>query len=151
MLPRTFLDLPRRYESTPFGELARMRNELDRLFSGWGQAGAQAGAGVFPLINITEDADAYRVRAELPGIQADALDITVTGKSLSISGERRIAEEDKNAKYHRREREAGAFRRMISLPGPIDNGKVSATSSDGVLTILLPKAEEAKPRQITVK
>jgi HSP20 family protein len=108
-------------------------------------------AGVFPLINVTEDKDKYYVRAELPGLNAGELDIPVTGDSLSIAGERKLPVEDENAQYHRRERDAGSFSRILNLPAPINTANVEARSSDGVLTVILPKAEEAKPRQIAVK
>ena len=75
-------------------------------------------------MNMTEDSENYYVRAELPGIKADALDISVTGDTLSISGERKIPEENKNAKYHRRERDAGKFSRIIALPSQVNTNKV---------------------------
>jgi HSP20 family protein len=108
-------------------------------------------SGVFPLLNLTEDKNSYFVRAELPGIKANELDISVTGNTLSISGERKIAAEREGAKYHRREREAGSFSRVITLPGQIDTAKVEADSTNGVLTVVLPKAEVLKSKQITVK
>ncbi|RLC24890.1 MAG: Hsp20/alpha crystallin family protein [Deltaproteobacteria bacterium] len=139
-------------EWDPFEELGRMRREMDRLMEGLTRSlPGDGSAGVFPLINLTEDMDNFYVRAELPGMAADDLEISVTGNSLSISGERKIPVEDENAVYHRREREAGKFSRMISLPSEIDTGKVEAVSTDGLLTITLPKAEAAKPKQITVK
>ncbi len=150
MMIRRMFDLPNFGYSHPFSDMERVREQMSRLFEGV-SAGRQTTAGVFPLLNVTEDKEGYRVRAELPGIQAEELEITVTGNSLAISGERKIAEEDKNAKYHRREREAGTFRRIINLPGEIDPDKVEANCKEGILTITLPKAEKAKPRQITVK
>jgi HSP20 family protein len=119
----------------------------ETLSRGWGEPGA----GVFPLMNVTEDKDHYYIRAELPGIKADELDMSVTADTLSLSGERKIPEEDEKAQYHRREREAGRFSRIITLPAQVDAGKAEAHCADGVLTVVLPKAEEAKPRQITVK
>ncbi|MBN1103282.1 MAG: Hsp20/alpha crystallin family protein [Deltaproteobacteria bacterium] len=136
----------------PFGEIDRIRQEMnwlsDALTRGFLK---ESPAGVFPLMNLTEDKDNYYVRAEMPGIRADDLDISVTEDSLSISGERKLPAEDENATYHRREREAGKFSRMVTLPGPVDTAKVDARCSDGILTVLLPKAEAAKPKQITVK
>jgi len=105
----------------------------------------------FPLMNISEDKDSFYIRSELPGMKANELDISVTADSLSISGERKIPEESGQAKYHRREREAGKFNRVVTLPGQIDPNSVEANSVDGVLTITLPKAEISQPRQITVK
>ncbi len=146
------IDFPRWGWRGVFEEMDRMKRDMDRLFGNIGGRGFQSlKAGVFPLLNLTEDKDKYYVRAELPGMKSEDLDIQITGKTLSISGERKIAEEDSNAKYHRRERDAGRFSRLISLPGEIDADKVEAAMSDGVLTITISKAEAAKPRQITVK
>jgi HSP20 family protein len=108
-------------------------------------------AGVFPLINVTEETNNYYVRAELPGMKSDELDIQVTAKGISISGERKIPVEGNNVKYHRREREAGTFSRSINLPGEIDVNKVEASMENGVLKVTIPKSETAKPRQIAVK
>lgn len=126
---------------TPFAELENLREQLER---------GQRWAGVFPLINVTEDKDHYRIRAELPGLKSEDLDISATAVSLAMSGERKIPEEGKDANYHRREREAGKFSRMVKLPGEIDPSKVEASLTDGILTVTLPKSEAAKPRQITI-
>jgi len=134
------------------GDLDRIRSEMDRLFEGLsGGLSREPAAGVFPLINITEDTNNYYVRAELPGIKADELDIAVAGKGISISGERKIPAAKEDAHYHRREREAGKFSRMVDLPGHIDTEKVEASTADGILTVVLAKAVAAKPKQITVK
>ena len=134
------------------GEIAQMRNQMDRLLEGvLGRSGRYAASGVFPLINLTEDKNNYYVRAELPGVSSDELDIQITGKTLTISGARKIQAENENARYHRREREAGNFSRGISLPGDIDAGKVDAKLTDGILTVIIPKAEAAKPKQISIK
>lgn len=136
----------------PFDEIERMRREMDWLTEGLtGKLFREPAAGVFPLMNVTEDNDNYYVRAELPGIKANELHISVTGDSLTISGERNIPSEDENANYHRRERESGKFSRVLSLPGQIDTTKVEASSANGVLTVVLPKSEAAKPKQITIK
>ena len=108
-------------------------------------------AGVFPLTNVTEDTENYYVRAELPGIKSGELDIQVTSEGISISGERKIAEEGNNVRYHRREREAGKFSRLINLPGKVDINKVEAFMENGILKVTIPKSEAAKPRQITVR
>jgi len=137
---------------SPFEELDRMRRQMDRVLSSYSDDMPGSGiAGVFPLANLSEDKDAYYVRAELPGIKANDLDISITGKTLSISGERSITAHGDKVKYHRREREAGSFSRVITLPGQADANKVEAQCSNGVLTIVLPKAESAKPKQIAVK
>jgi HSP20 family protein len=137
---------------SPFGELERMRREMDRLSEALaGPVFREPLAGVFPLMNVTEDPDNYYVRAELPGIKADELNISITGTSLTVAGERTIPSENEKARYHRREREAGKFSRVTSLPSAVDTSKVEARCIDGVLTVVLPKAEVAKPKQIAVK
>jgi HSP20 family protein len=128
-----------------------MRQQLDQLFEDAPGPYQRVSAGVFPLINLTEDKDNYYVRAELPGVKGEELDIQVTGKNLAITGERKIAAEEEGAKYHRREREAGSFSRMIGLPGDINSDKVDAKMQNGILTVVVAKAEAAKPKQITVK
>lgn len=99
-------------------------------------------AGVFPLLNLTEDKNNYYVRAELTGVKGDELDIQVTGKNLAISGERKFAAEEEGARYHRREREAGIFSRMIGLPGEVDTDKVEANLENGISSGA--KADEVK-------
>jgi HSP20 family protein len=103
------------------------------------------------LINVTEDNDRLYVRAELPGIKANEIEISATGNNLSIGGERKLAPENEVASYHRRERETGVFRRTISLPNDIDSSRVEANYRNGILTVTLPKAELSKPKQISVK
>ena len=134
-------------------QLDQMRRTFDRLLEGplAGQLLRRGGmAGVFPAINLTEDKDHYYVRAELPGQKAAELDIQVVGRNLTIGGERKIAQQE-NVRYHRRERDAGTFSRIISLPGEIDGDKVRATMVNGILTVTLPKAASSKPRQIAVQ
>ena len=150
MIYRRFFDVPTLRTRSPFGELERMRHQMDRLFKDAMMPHSFPQAGVFPLINLTEDKDSYCVRAELPGVKADELDIQVTGNNLAISGERKIAAEEEGARYHRREREAGTFSRMIGLPGEVDTDKVEAKLDNGILTVVVSKAEIAKPKQITV-
>jgi HSP20 family protein len=151
MIYRRLFNVPTWRFRSSFDELHRMRQQLDQLFENTAVPHQRLSAGVFPLINLTEDKDSYYVRAELPGVKGEALDIQVTANNLAISGERKIAAEDKGAKYHRREREAGSFSRMIGLPGDIDSDKVDAKLEDGILTVVVSKAEAAKPKQITVK
>ena len=110
--------------ATGFRELDETRRDLERLFAVLhGQADVPP-AGVFPPINVTEDTDALHVRAELPGVGIDDLEITI---------------------------ENGAFRRSFSLPTRVDSDKVQARYVDGILTVSLPKAAEARPKQIVVQ
>ena len=152
MLLRRVTDWPTAGWASPFDELERMRRQMDWLSSGLSRGlFREIPSGVFSLMNVTEDEEKFYVRAELPGLKAEGLDISVTGDTLSISGERKLPVENENAQYHRREREAGSFSRIVSLPAQVDTSKVEAACSDGILTVILPKAEEAKPKKITIK
>jgi len=152
MFARGLFNYPSMGWRHPFAELERMSRQMDQLTQGLvGRPGlGWLSAKVFPAINLTEDSDNYYIRAELPGISADALDIQAVGRNLTISGERTIASEGENVRYHRREREAGKFSRVISLPGDIDTEKVDAKLANGMLMITVAKAETAKPKKITV-
>ncbi len=142
-----------RWQSNPdeITELDRFRQELSRLFNLFSPGTEPFFSRVYPAINLTEKGDNYYLRAELPGVNPESLDISVVEGRLQMRGERKIDAEDQNASYHRKEREAGFFRRTIALPGKVDPGSVSASMKHGVLTITLPKSEEAKPKKITVK
>ena len=152
MITRRLFNSPYRGAISPSLELDQMRREMDHLFHRFGTGQYRPlRAGVFPLINLTEDKDNYFVRAEIPGLIAEDLEITSTGTNLTLSGERKIPPAGDNVKYHRREREAGKFSRVIGMPGEIDADKVDAKLVDGILTVRVPKAEAAKPKQIIIK
>jgi HSP20 family protein len=124
---------------------------MERLFDSLTDRTSFSSAGVFPAINVSEDSDSVYVRAELPGIKTEDLDITMERDTLTIAGERNMPSEDDSVSYHRREREWGAFRRSLSLPTRVDADNVQAQYLDGILTVTLPKAAEAKPRQIAIQ
>lgn len=152
MIYRSMFGLPTWRVQSPFDELDRIRQQMERLSETFsGRPTGRVSAGVFPLVNLTEDAEHYYVRAELPGLKGDDLDIQVTANSISLSGKRKIAEEGEGVKYHRREREGGSFSRMMTLPGDINADKVEADLVNGILTVRIAKAEAAKPKQITVR
>lgn len=134
----------------PFAEMGRLRKEMDNLL-GTARRGIAPAAGVFPALNVSEDEDNLYVRAELPGVTPEEIEITTKENNLIIKGKRKIAAEGEKVSYHRREREAGSFRRIISLPTRVDADKVTAVSKNGVLTVTLPRAAEVKPRQVEVK
>lgn len=132
-------------------EMDKLRQDMGRFLSSFSGDTAPAGStGVFPLLNVSEDAEKFTVEAELPGMAAEDLDITITGKNLSIKGARKPPEPPEGARFHRRERGFPSFSRAIGLPSEVDSGKVEAKFIDGVLTLVIPKAEALKPRQITV-
>lgn len=136
----------------PLRELDQLRREMDRLWErAIGPEYYRRRAGVFPLLNISEDQDHVYVRAELAGVQPGDIEITLEDNKLVLRGERKIPTEEKVVGYHRREREAGSFRRVVRLPERLDPAKVEAVCKDGILTVILTKPEEIKPKQITVK
>ena len=151
MIYRRFFNVPTWRFRSPLEELYRTKQQMEQLLESAATPPQRETAGVLPLINLTEDKDKYYVRAELPEVKGDELDIQVTANNLAISGERKIAAEEKGARYHRKEREAGTFSRMIGLPNEVDTDKVEAKLENGILTIVISKAEISKPKQITVK
>ena len=151
MIYRRIFGFPNWETRSPYTELERMRRQMDRMFEDWPRAYQRQAAGVFPLINLTENKDSFFIRAELPGMTSADLDMQATSNSVSVSGERKIAAETKEAKYHRREREAGKFSRIVGLPSEIDPDKIEASLVNGILTVVVPKAQAAKPRQINVR
>jgi HSP20 family protein len=133
-------------------QLEQLQRRMDRVFQNvFGLERSPWRVGVYPLVNISEDHDHIYVRAELPGVNAADLEITVQNNSLILRGERKIPTEEKQVNYHRRERESGFFRRVLALPTRVQADKVEATCKDGILTIQLAKPEEIKPRKIQVK
>lgn len=142
----------------PWARRSTLSRDMDRLMRGffgsgrdsWTGPAGSTWTGVYPPLNLTEDDQGLFVRAELPGLEAEDLDISVEGDKLILRGERKIAAPE-GVNFHRRERSAGTFRRIVNLPTRIDPAKVTAAMKNGLLTISLPKAEEAKPRQIQVK
>jgi HSP20 family protein len=153
MTARRMTNFPSMGWQYPFEEMERMVQQMDFLTKA--MFGGRPGlrfypSRVFPAVNITEDKDNYFVRAELPGIKTDEIDLQINGRNLTISGERNIQFEGENAKYHRREREAGKFSRVIGLPGDIDSNSVEAKMVNGILTVVISKSEASKPKQISV-
>ena len=133
--------------------VAQLRDEMERLLTGFlGQPAAglcsAEGRGQ-PAVNLWEQADALTAELEVPGVNSGHIDISVAGGELSIRIERPDLLQE-GATYHRRERPVGSFTRTLRLPFEVDGNNVQAELNNGVLTITLPKAEEAKPRKIKV-
>jgi HSP20 family protein len=135
---------------TTWNDFDQLRREMLRLIETPPAAGV-SGAGVFPPLNVTQDSENFYVRAEIPGVKASELLISAVKNRLTIGGKREIPQEHERVSYHRRERAEGSFNRSLTLPAELDTERVEARYVDGILTLTLPKAEEAKPRQITVK
>ena len=153
MLKRNMFGLPSMGWRNPFADFENLTRQMDLLTNAmYGRPGARlVTPKVFPAINITEDKDKYYVRAELPGMKAEDIKLEVTGRNLAITGERKIHSESENARYHRRERDAGRFSRIVALPGEVDADSVDAKLVNGLLTVSIAKSAAAKAKQITVK
>ncbi|MBL9125471.1 MAG: Hsp20/alpha crystallin family protein [Planctomycetaceae bacterium] len=105
---------------------------------------------VVPTLDLAETDNAVEVRMDLPGIKAEEIDIHLTENTLTVSGERKEEKEEKGKTYHRVERRQGSFSRTVTLPCCVDDTKVDAHYKDGVLTIKMPKSEEARSRKVKV-
>jgi HSP20 family protein len=133
--------------------LARLHSEMDDLFDGFfrGLDRPFAGYKTWPTIDVAEEENAVVVRAEVPGCKAEDIDISVYGNTLTISGEKKLEEEKKEKGYYYMESTYGSFRREVTLPTDVDQGKIDAVCKDGVLSITLPKAASAKAVKVKVK
>ena len=132
-------------------DFEQARQEMLRLFDSMANESPTSPSGVFPPLNVGQDEDNVFVRAEIPGINPEQLPISVLRNRVSIAGKREIQLEQGRAAYHRRERPEGSFSRTLTLPVEVDAERVDARYADGILTLTLPKAEAAKPRQIEVR
>ncbi len=131
----------------PFKELERMRRDMDTLFS---RSGYSSQEPVFPLINTFENKEELQIVAELPGMAKENVTITMENGILTLSGNRDAGSPERAAAL-RRERPRGRFEKKIRIPVKVNDAAISATFNDGVLTVKLPKAEEAKPKQIRIE
>lgn len=134
-----------------FGRLTNLRDEIDRLFESplaELSRSSQILSGWTPALDVSEDKDNLYVRVELPGMKKEDIQLSLHQGSLSISGERKAEETFKGAEVYRAERFYGHFQRTVTLPTAVASDKVKAQYTDGVLTITLPKTEEAKPKHI---
>lgn len=139
----------------PEREMMTLREAMDRLFDDaftcpLGPRDSWHGSGV-PVIDMYQTDNDVVVKATLPGMKADDVQINITGDVLSIKGEMKEKNETKEKNYHIREQHWGAFERSVMLPTSIVSDKAKAEFEDGILTITLPKAEEVKPKIVNVK
>ena len=136
-----------------FGGLSDLSAEIDRLFES-PLAGltrtSQLSSDWTPALDVHENKESYVVKAELPGMKKEDIEVSLNDGALSISGERKSETRQESAEVHRAERFFGRFQRTVSLPTAVAADKVNAAYKDGILTVTLPKAEEAKPKQIDV-
>jgi HSP20 family protein len=139
------LDWQRRWD--PFRELQR---EFGRLFESLDPFQAARRAQVYPPLNLYDAGDRYILAAQLPGVAPSELDLAITGETLTVRGERKRPEGIKDDSYRRQERPMGRWSRTLTLPDRVDSTVVSASFANGILLVVLPKAESAKPRHIAI-
>jgi len=137
----------------PFRELETMHRHLTSLFDPPSRRDGDfiAAASWAPTVDIVEDEKNYTVKAELPDVKKEDVNVSVENGVLMITGERKFEKEEKNRKYHRSERTYGKFARSFSLPADVDPQQVSASYKDGVLNVTVAKSEKALPRQVEIK
>lgn len=136
---------------TSFDRLASLRDEMDRLFDfAWPTRDSGLFSGWSPALDVHDEKDNLVVQVELPGLKKDEIDISLHDGVLTVSGERKQEREQKEGESFRSERYFGKFQRSVTLPVAVNAQNIKATYKDGVLTVHLPKAEEAKPKQIAV-
>lgn len=131
----------------PFREIQR---EVGRLFESLEPLQTWRVARQFPVINLYDAGDRYILTVPAPGMSPEEIDLSITGETLTLRGERKRPEGVQDESYRRQERPFGRWTRTVTLPDRVESGQVSASYAQGVLTVNLPKAESAKPRQISV-
>lgn len=131
----------------PFGA---MEDEMRNWISQFDENGFTLGR-VFPTLDISETDNLLEVKMDVPGVNADEIDVQVNNQMLTISGSRKSEKEEKGKTFHRAERRFGSFSRSVTLPCEVNEKEVDAVVHDGVLTVTLPKSEETKSKKIKVK
>jgi HSP20 family protein len=139
----------------PFGELESLQNEMNKLFDlslgRWPvRSSGLMESSWSPAVDVFDSKDNIMVKADIPGLRKEDIDIAVHGDTLTIRGEKKEEKETKDKNYVKTERFYGSFNRALTLPSEVDAGKVKASYKEGVLEITLPKKEDAKPKQIKV-
>lgn len=138
---------------SPFEGFETLRRRMDRLFDefGRGEEGDVLQSRWIPSVDVTEAGDQYLIHAEIPGMSKKDIKITLEGDVLTIAGEKKLDREKKDRTYHLVERAYGQFSRSFTLPHKVDGENIKASFKDGVLEITVPKAPEAKSREIEIK
>jgi len=147
----TLSGMNRPWALAPFEQLSGLREEINRLFDEpYGAVSGEFFNGWAPALDLAEDADNLVATVELPGLKKEDIQIILHDGVLSIAGERKRDEKEKGTDAYRTERFYGRFHRVLSLPKPVKTEAIKATYRDGILTVTMPKTEEAKPKQIEV-
>jgi HSP20 family protein len=134
----------------PFTNLRRLNSALDEAFGTWPAAENLPASPWFPACDVFEDKDAVKLLAELPGVRPEDVKLSVENNLLTIRGEKQQQSGDRSGRVHSFERSYGQFERSFTLPSTIDPDRISASFEHGILTVTIPKAERARPREIPV-
>jgi len=138
----------------PIKDLIPLRKEIDNLFKrflGEGAIGEALGEGWMPSVDVSETDDGFFIKAEIPGLEAGDIDVSIVGDRLTIKGEKKKEEEKSGEHFHSVERYYGSFQRSFTLPASAQSEKTEASFEKGVLKISIPKSEEAKSKTIKVE
>lgn len=128
-----------------------LQNEINNMVNNfWGDMEGRDAGGWYPKVDVAESEHGFTVQAELPGLKKEDIKVTFEDHVLTVEGERKQVEEQKDQNFFRRERAYGKFRRSFKLATEVDADKVGASYQDGILTLTLPKSEAVKPRQIDI-
>jgi len=146
--------ITQRRAADPFHSLRRLNTMLDDAFATWPLQREENGtltAAWTPAVDVFEDKDAVKIIAELPGVKPADVKLSIENNVLTLRGEKKQVAEETTERVHRYERSYGMFERTFALPNTVDGDKIEAHVENGVLTVKLPKAERARPREIPVK
>ncbi len=140
----------------PYNELSTVQDRLNHLFSDsfrsfFDDEQGRLSQDWIPAVDIYEDTDGIKLHIELPGMEMKEISVNLENNVLKVNGEKRLVNDDKKENYRRLERVSGRFVRSFSVPNTVDQGKVNAAYKNGVLTLDLPKREETKPKNLTIK
>ena len=139
---------------SPFRNVDRFQQEMNQLIDwafGRGMGDSLVDTAWAPPVDVIQDGDKFRVHVDLPGMKKDEIEITLNGDTLTIRGEKKRESEHKEEDVYRAERYYGSFARSLVLPASVDSTKIEASYRDGVLEVVIPKSEEAKPKQIRIQ
>lgn len=139
------------HSANPWREIGQLQHEMNRIFNSVGSLSHSRVAPGYPAINVWANNEGLAVTAELPGVNPADIDISVVGKTFTLTGSRQPDELKDGETYHRRERRFGKFTRTFELPFKVETDKIEAVFDKGVLHVSLPRAEEEKPKKIAVK
>jgi HSP20 family protein len=144
---------PTRRSLDSMTSLRRLNSVLDEAFNAWPYQSEQNGAltsAWLPACDVFEDREAVKIMAEVPGVRPEDVKLSIENNLLTIRGEKKQQAEEKTERVHRYERSYGTFERTFALPTTVDPEKIAATYSQGILTVTIPKADRARPREIPV-